>query len=207
MKIAVIAANGRAGRAFVTAALAAGHSVHAGVHGEARFDEHPLLEVMPCDATNLAQVTQLITGQDAVASFIGHTPRSPATVQADATKTIVAAMQQLGVKRFVSLTGTGVRQAGDRIPFIDYLMTLGIRLLDPKRVADGIAHARILEQSQLDWTIIRVLKLQPVTPRPFALTPHGPTKWYVSREDVAQAVLQVLQQDSYIHEMPILSHA
>ena len=205
MKIAVIAANGRSGKVFVEAALKGGHTVRAGIHGENIFPDHPNLEIMACDATNLDQVSRLIAGQDAVASFIGHTPHSPATVQADAMKVIVAAMQQAGVRRIVSLTGTGVRQPGDNIPLLDRFMTIGIRTLDPKRVSDGILHAKVLQDSQLDWTIIRVLKLQPVKPSPFSLTSHGPTKWYVAREDVAQAFSQVLEQSSFVREMPIIS--
>ena len=38
MKIAVIAANGRAGKAFVETALAAGHSVRAGVFGKSYLE-------------------------------------------------------------------------------------------------------------------------------------------------------------------------
>jgi putative NADH-flavin reductase len=72
MIIAVIAANGRSGQAFVEAALNRGHTVRAGIHGTNPFAEREGLIVMSCDATNKAEVLALIQGSTAVVSLIGH---------------------------------------------------------------------------------------------------------------------------------------
>jgi hypothetical protein len=60
-------------------------------------------------------------------------------------------------------------------------------------------------RSGLDWTIIRVLKLQNIRTKPFELLENGPTKLFVSREEVAQAVLQVIEDKSFIQQAPIIS--
>ena len=205
MKIAVIAANGRSGQAFVKAALAAGHSIRAGVHHASTLSAQPNLTIMPCDATNKDEVISLITNQDAVVSFIGHVKDSAPDVQTVAMQTIISAMQATGVTRIVSLTGTGVRYPGDHIPLIDRILNACISVLDPARVTDGRNHVKVLEESGMNWTVLRVLKLRNVTPHPFSLQLHGPTKWYVSREEVAQAALHVLEDGSYIGQAPILS--
>ena len=205
MKIAVIAANGRSGQAFVKAALAAGHQVRAGVFSKSNLKPHPKLTIVHCDATKEADVKNLITGCDAVVSLIGHVEGSAPDVQTVAIQKIVAAMKQTGVKRLVSLTGTGVRFAGDKIILIDRFLNLGLSLVDPKRLKDGRNHAEVLKNSGLDWTLIRVLKLQNVKPRAFALSQHGPTKWYVGRQEVAQAILEVLAKGSFIKQAPIIS--
>jgi len=207
MKIAVIAANGRSGKIFVEHALAAGHSVQAGVHRNNNLTPHEHLTVLRCDATNVHDLGELISGQDAVASFIGHVKGSPAHVQTEAMQALVVAMQAQNIRRIVSLTGTGVRFPGDHITLIDRILNLGIRLIDPVRVLDGIDHVKVLEQSGLDWTVLRVLKLQNTSPRPFALREHGPTKWYVSREEVADAALQVLEERTFIKQAPIIGKA
>ncbi len=205
MNIAVIAANGRTGKAFVKAALAAGHSVRAGSLHPGSFSPHPNLTEIVCDATNETDLSNLITGQDAVASFIGHVKGSANDVQTKAMQTLVGAMQQQKVTRIVSLTGTGVRFAGDKITLLDKFLNLGVSLLDKYRVKDGRDHAEVLKKSELDWTIIRVLKLQNVATTPFSLTLHGPTKLYVGRDEVALAALQVLEQKSFIKQAPIIS--
>ncbi len=205
MKISVIAANGRSGRTFVTKALAAGHSVRAGVHRTNNLKPHSHLSVVRCDATKQSDLRQLIDGQDAVISFIGHVRGSPPDAQTAATRALVEAMQAQGLRRVVSLTGTGVRFPGDHITLVDRILNTGIGLIDPARVRDGREHVKVLQQSDLDWTILRVLKLQNTAPKPFVLRQHGPTKWYVSRQEVAEAALQVLEQASFIRQAPILS--
>lgn len=206
MNIAVLAANGRSGRAFVSHALAAGHSVRAGVHGSVnQLGEHPNLSVVSCDATNAHEVKRLIKGQEAVVSFIGHVKGSPSRVQTQAMHVLADAMSEEDIRRVVSLTGTGVRMPGDRISLVDRVLNAAVEIVDPQRIQDGRAHVEVLKESGLDWTVIRVLKLQNIKPKPFTLTPSGPTKWVVGRGEVAQAALQVLEENSFIRQAPIIS--
>lgn len=204
MKIAVIAANGRSGRAFVEEALAAGHTIRAGVHGNADLPARESLTTVPCDATRAEDLKALLKGQDAVVSFIGHVKGSPAWVQTDAMKVLVEVMESMGLKRVVSLTGTGVRFPGDHISLIDYVLNMAVSVIDPERVKDGKQHVEVLKQSNCDWTIIRVLKLQNVAPKPFTLRENGPTKWVVGRQEVAKTVLEVLEGNSFVHKAPII---
>lgn len=205
MVIAVIGANGKSGRAFVDLALNSGHTVRAGYNRHNNLPTHKNLLTLKCDATNPLEVEQLLSGTDAVVSLIGHTRKSPARVQTQSIQVVLLAMKKLGIKRLVSLTGTGVRRSGDKIPLIDYLLTFGVGIFDPKRVDDGIEHMKVLDNDASDWTVIRVLKLQNNKPRPFSLTEHGPTKLITSRYEVAQAILQILEQNSFIRQTPIIS--
>jgi nucleoside-diphosphate-sugar epimerase len=207
MKIAVIGANGRSGRAFVTAALTAGHQVNAGVHTTSSMTQQPGLRVYRCDATNPEEVKELIQGQDAVVSLIGHVKGSSASVQTDSIKNIIQVMQAQKVTRLISLTGTGVRFPGDRISLSDRFLNFGISLIDPKRISDGKEHVRQITMSNLDWTILRVLKLQTHSRRKYTLTENGPTKLFVSREDVADSILLLLSKNSFIKKAPIISRA
>ena len=61
MNIAVVAANGRSGKAFVECALKAGHSVRAGVHHGNNLTPHPKLAIVECDATKVDDVATLIS--------------------------------------------------------------------------------------------------------------------------------------------------
>lgn len=204
MKIAVIAANGRSGSAFVKAALAAGHDITAGIYGSSKLEVQPRLSIQVCDATKEQDIQKLISGQDAVASFIGHVKGSPPRVQTKAIEEIIKAMTDLNLKRIISLTGTGVRFPNDKITLIDRFLNLSISIIDPNRVADGKSHVEVLKNSGLDWTVIRVLKLQDVRLRPFNLLENGPTKPFVGRDEVAQAILEVLEKNSFVQRAPII---
>ena len=198
MKIAVIAANGRTGREFVSAALESGHNIRAGVHGQNPFAPHPKLKVINCDATKQSDVANLIEGQEAVVSLIGHTRGSATDVQTQAIKLAIQNMDKMRIKRLISLTGTGVRFAGDKMTLIDRFLNFGVSLVDKARVTDGQAHVELIKNSGLNWTIIRVLKLQNTIPKAYRLTTGGPAKVIVSRAEVAQAILEVLEKNSYI---------
>ena len=205
MRIAVIAANGRLGKAFVEAALKAGHSVHGGVRGENTLADHPNLEVVACDATHADELRVLLQNTEVVVSAIGHVKGSAPDVQTVATKVLVGVMEELGIKRYVDVTGTGVRFAGDKITLIDRFLNMGVGIADPARVKDGIDHQEVLKVSNLDWTTIRVLKLQNVAKKPFTLKLHGPTKAFVGREEVAEAMVQGIDRKEFLREAPILS--
>jgi putative NADH-flavin reductase len=204
VKIAVIAANGRSGKIFVEEALKAGHSVRAGVHRIDTLTPHPHLTIVSCDATKQADLRTLFEGQEAVTSFLGHTNGSPRQMQTTAIQAAQAAMQECGIHRIVSLTGTGVRFPGDVITPLDRLLNFFITIIDPARIHDGRDHVEALKQSDLDWTVIRVLKLLNGPMRSFKLLGHGPTKWFVSRREVPHAVLEVLDHHSFIREAPII---
>ncbi len=205
MKIAVIAANGRLGKRFVEAALSSGHTVNAGVRGESNLSSHPQLKVTSCDATNTEDLSKLFENQEVVVSAIGHVKGSAPNVQTLATEAIIAAMDKQGLKRYVDVTGTGVRFPGDKIGIVDRFLNMGVEVIDKYRVKDGRDHQEVLKKSNLDWTTIRVLKLQNVAMKPFELTLNGPTKWYVGREEVAKAMLQVVEDNSFVKQSPIIS--
>lgn len=188
MRILVVGANGRTGQA-VCALIP--------------NDELVTFEGDVLDAEN---VSKQMPGVDAVISVIGHVRGSSAFVQTDGMKNIVAAMQQHGVDRIVSLTGTGVRYPGDTVTLIDRLLNFAIGIIDPKRVRDGVQHAKVLEASTLNWTIIRVLKLTNGKMRDdWHLSTNGPTLPYVSRKTVAAALVFVVTHASHSRQAPIIS--
>jgi putative NADH-flavin reductase len=206
LTIAVIAANGRSGTVFVLAALAAGHRVRAGIYGQNNLPAHENLTVMSCDATNERDIERLLNGADVVVSLIGHGPKSPSRVQTNAFRVLTEVMSRSDVRRVISLTGTGVRFPGDTPSITDRLANLIIATIDPNRVQDGIEHAKLLQATSLDWTIVRVLKLgdgshggQVI----FSL--HGPAEFMTPRARVATALLQIIESGDYVQQAPIIT--
>lgn len=202
--IAVLGASGKSGRAFVKEALAKGYKIRAGVRSTP-LPEQPNLEVITCDATISSDVARLIQGCTAVVSLIGHVRGSSATVQTEAMRVVVEQMKLQDITRIVSLTGTGVRVEGDKPSLIDTLANAAIKFIDADRINDGVQHAEILKNSELDWTIVRVLKLSNRPAAPFTLKQHGPAKILTSRAEVAQAILQVLDSSEWIQLAPVVS--
>lgn len=204
MRIAVLGASGKTGQLFITAALKAGHSVRAGVHSTPLPLDHPQLESSPCDVNNAQDVQKLVNGCDAVVSLLGHSRRTPPHTQTHAMQTLVKLLNGKNVP-IVSLTGTGVRLAGDKVRLLDYFVAALLKLTYHKRIQDGIDHYQVLANSETPWTIIRVMKLGSGPAQPFTLTPHGPPQYNTNRLTVCQAILIVLGCTAYQKTAPIIS--
>lgn len=204
--VAVIGANGRSGKLFVKHALSNGFRVRAGVYSETHdLPHHELLETIHTDATNYDDVLELLDGADIVVSLIGHVRKSPARVQTNAMKVITRAMNERGISRIISLTGTGARQPGDTPSLLDIALNFPLKLVDPNRINDGIEHVKALQATDLDWTVLRVLKLTNGNKKPYTLTMHGPGKLFVSRDEVADAILSLIREKNYFKETPVIS--
>lgn len=206
MVVAVIAADGRSGNYFVREALASGFKVRAGVRNKKLLETSPNLTVITCDALRENDVANLCQGADVLVSLIGHSKNSAKDLQTRAIQNAIAACQATGIKRIISLTGTGVRAPKDKPSLIDKILNFVVTKVDPERVKDGIDHAEVLSTSDLDWTILRVLKLQNTKQRPFQLTTGGPARIITSRQDVATAIVKLIRDKSYIKQLPIISN-
>ncbi len=205
MKIAVIGANGKTGRVFVNEAVQRGHAVRAGVFHTNSFTKSDYIDVVQCDALKLSDVEKLIEGCDAVVSLIGHVKDSPAFVQTTAIANILSAMKKHKITRVLSLTGTGVRMPGDTPSLTDRVLNTGIKIIDPERIHDGIAHSDVLRDSDADWTILRVLKLTDLPAHKYDLSPTGPARLFTSRTVAADALIQILTDRSFFHQAPVVS--
>ena len=205
--VAVIGAEGKSGQQFVRAALTQGWRVRAGVHqtGARTLPQHDNLVTISCNALERKDVDQLLQGADVVVSMIGHGKHSPARLQTDAIRTVVETMHAHGITRLISLTGTGVRFPGDHIPLYDYALNIPLKFLMRARIEDGIAHAKMLQESSLEWTIIRCLKLTNGQVETYRLTPHGPAKLFVPRKTVADAAVRCIDERLFIRQAPIIS--
>ena len=61
-----------------------------------------------------------------------------------------------GGKQIISLSGGGLPfPQKDKPKFIDHLMRGIMKIAVPKVLNDAIAHHQVLEQSDLDWMIVR----------------------------------------------------
>jgi putative NADH-flavin reductase len=153
MKILVIGAAGKTGKAVVEQALAAGHTVTAFVHEKSDFSESATLRVVKGDATNRTDMDQAVRGQDAVLDTLGgKVPYKETTLEASAVAIILQSMRDNEVRRLVvlSMLGEGDSKANtnlyERILMSTFLRGTG---------KDKAEMETTVESTDLDWTILR----------------------------------------------------
>lgn len=210
MRVCIFGAGGRTGMPLVRLALQKGYDVTAFVHStadKARLPKSPQLQVIMGDILDRAAVSTAIKDANAIISVLGHKRGGDPRMQTKGIQHICEAAESLGVTRLISLTGTGVRQPGDTPGLIDRFLNFLLKHTDPVRVHDGIDHVHVLENSKLNWTILRVLKLSRAhsSSRHHQLTPGGPAELFSARPRVAEALLDLAGSNAFVHAMPVVS--
>lgn len=207
--IALFGGTGRTGRIVLRRALEQGLSVRVLARDPGRVLEHdPQLTVVSGAVTDPEAVQQAISGADVVVSVFGHVKGSPPTIQTDGTRVIVDAMRAAGVTRIVSLSGGGVPAPLDRPQLADKAIKLLLRTFAGSVLADGIAHAQVLEDSDLGWTIVRAPRLTD-TPRRGTyrvgwVGVNASTQ--ISRADLADFILTHVDDRQYLRQLPFVSN-
>jgi putative NADH-flavin reductase len=210
MRVLVLGASGGVGRRLLVRGLARGHAIRAQTRDKRRLADGPAgIEVVAADPTDAAALHALVAGQQAVIIALGTRPGRRTTLFSDVTAKLIPAMQSQGVRRLVAITGVG---AGDTRGHGGFLYDWIIYPLFTRPFyEDKNRQEELIRQSTLDWVLVR--------PAPFKAE-AGPTPIEVitevrpetqlrriTREEVADFVLDQLQNDRYLHKAPFIGHA
>ena len=155
--IALFGASGKTGQQFLVQALAKGYTIKALVRTPGKvIQRSPQLEIVKGDVLDPEAVARVVQGADLVVSLFGRVKDSPEWLQRDGTRNIVNAMKTYGVERIISLSGGGLPFRGKDQPRLpDKLIRLVMKLAVPQLLNDAMAHHKVLEESNLQWTIVR----------------------------------------------------
>ncbi len=208
-KISLFGASGKTGQEFLKLALARGYAVKALVRNPGKIMQaHPNLEILQGDILHPAEVAGTVAGTDVVVSVFGHVKGSPEWLQTNGTLNIVEAMKKADVRKIVSLSGGGLPYVADKPKLPDKIIRTMMKLLVPKVLNDAIKHAQILQQSNLDWIIVRAPRLN-TTPakgsyRVGWVGVNASTQ--IGRADLADFILKQVEDESFIGKMPFVSY-
>lgn len=208
--ILVIGASHGIGLEAVKQALKAGHTVRALARSASRIPvRHDNLEKVPGDALDGETVSRALAGIDVVIQSLGVAAGpdmvlKPVRLFSKATRVLVPAMEQAGVRRLICVTGFGAGDSRNRGAFlynVAFHAFLG-RAYDDKDVQE-----KIIRQSGLDWTIVRpaILTNGRKTGAYQVLT--DPATWrcgFISRADVAHFLVAQIDTGDYIGKTPEL---
>ena len=208
MKLAIFGATGATGQCLVEQALDQGYDVTA-------FARNPLalttrdahLSIVTGDVFHPANVEEAVANQDAVLCTIGghdrlrvalsRHPRQPGLC-AVGTRNILDAMKKYDVSRLICLSAWGIGDSKDRLPFVFKYIILP--LLMKEEYEDKEAQEQLIEQSTLDWTIVRPSRLTN-GPRTGSFRMKSSLKFTsqssISRADVADGMLRQLTDSTF----------
>ncbi len=160
MIISVFGASGRAGRAFITAASAAGISLRLHYRSAPEDEAPPLATVIVGALTDPTAVREVLRGASAVVVLFGPRPKARHVFTAKATKAIIEGMQAQGQRRLLCLTGAMIGDSAANLSIPMRTLEFAIRRIgDEEQADDRAAQERVVRSSKLDWTLIKPPRL------------------------------------------------
>lgn len=205
MKITVFGATGTIGRLVVDQGLAAGHEVTAHTRDATRVPtRHERLRVVEGDVTDPAACLPAVEGADAVVVAIGAGRKG--VVREAGTRAVVEAMRGAGVRRLVCQSTIGVGSSRPNLDLWWKYVMFGA-LLRPA-YADHVRQERVVEESGLDWTVVRPSAFVDESPGPVRQGFDGSEREVllkVGRADVAGFLLAQLHDGAYLGRAVALS--
>lgn len=203
-RLLVLGANGPTGRQTVRRGLARGHEVHALTRHPETFPlQHARLHVVAGDATDDGVVDAAVASADAVICTIGTSfTRKPVQVYSASARRLVDAMGRHGRRRLIVVTSGGVDATHQPAGRVGRWSRSLLRNHVGKSVYDDMQEMEsVVSASDLDWTIVRPPGLSDDPGTGYAVartTIDGPA---MSREDLAEALLDQLDDDRFVGEI------
>jgi uncharacterized protein YbjT (DUF2867 family) len=209
-RILVVGGSRGIGLEVCRIAAARGHFVRSMSRASRRVDKLAnSFEVFHGDALKAADMSQALEGIEVVVQALG-VPQSldfilkPVTLFSKATRILLPAMKQAGVSKLIAVTGFG---AGDSRDAINILQRPAFEVIFRNAYDDKSTQERLIEESDLEWLIVRpgVLMNWPARCKYTVIT--RPSEWrngIVARADVASFIVKRIETDNLNREKPVI---
>lgn len=209
MKLVIFGSTGSIGSQVVEQALEAGHTVTAFVRNPDKLNlQHSHLNIFTGDVMDRTLVEKAVIGHDAAICILGSGKKLSGNVRSQGTKNIIQALEKAGIKRFICQSTLGAGDSWGNLNFYWKYIMFGFILR--KVFADHQLQEKYVQQSNLDWTIIRPGAF--IEGSRTGKYRHGfpssdrTSKLKISRPDVADFILKQLRDDTYLGKAASLSY-
>ena len=208
--VLIIGASRGIGLETLKGALKAGYRVRALARSAGNIPvNHPDLEKVAGDALDRSTVEQALAGVDVVIQTLGVAARpeiifKPVRLFSDATRVLITAMEETGVKRLICVTGLG---AGDSRNKGGFLYNVAFHLFLGRAYDDKDAQELIIRKSRLKWLIVRPAILTNGTRTGSYRVLIDPKDWlcgFISRANVADFLIKQIDDDKLLGTTPVL---
>ncbi|MFC3928624.1 NAD(P)H-binding protein [Streptococcus caprae] len=211
MKLTVFGANGAIGQAVVREAVKAGHEVIAVARRQGTLDKSPAQHKAYGLMTDANFVRQQVVNSDVVISAVGPSLNSKrqdkTTPVADGLAVLVAVMEEWQSKRLIiNGTPTLADRHRDKNSLVTLVPKVMARLFLPAGYREMKKMQAILEQTSVDWTVVRFLNPNLKSDGVGYTYAFGDSKakFSVSRQNIAKFMVYDSYKSQFSREMPIV---
>ncbi|HDR7261428.1 MULTISPECIES: SDR family oxidoreductase [Bacillus] len=206
-KIAILGANGKAGKILVNEALEKGYQVKILTRNSTNTEKiNENIETIIGDARNFSTIQDLLQGCSAVINAVGQ-PKNESYIFSTVTKHIIEAMKESKIKRYILISGGSLNVTGDQKGIVNKIGATLFKLFLPKMMQDKYKELQIIQNSEVDWTIVRL---------PFVIEGNGIGSIKeslvdmpgikIQNGDIAPFVIKQINSDRYVGKCPFISN-
>jgi hypothetical protein len=114
-------------------------------------------------------------------------------------------MEEYGIKRLITLATPSISAKEDVKQLITVMPSIMPKLFSPTPYAEMKAIEKLIKNSNMDWTVVRIINPNVKTNGNGYSVSFGDTKgkMSVSRYNTAKCLLEAVRRDEWIHKMPI----
>ncbi len=210
MKLIVFGSTGSIGEHVVKQSLEKGFEVTAFCRDKSKLQHinHPKLNIVVGDVYKPESIEKVIKGHDSVCIALGLGKNRKGNVRDVGTKNIIAALQKVGIKRLICLSTLGAGDSKNNLNFFWKRIMFGWYLKNV--LHDHEQQEKHVRESSLSWTIVRpgaYVKGERTEQYRHGFSPDDrTTKLNISRQDVADFIVNELTNNQYVHQTPGISY-
>jgi putative NADH-flavin reductase len=216
MKILILGGTGRTGKWLIEEAIKRNHMVHALVRDAANLPlRHPNLIPYTGSPDDLEELSEAMEDCEAILSTLNISRtsdfpwaklRTPKNFLSEVAHHIIELAPQHNIKRVIVTSAYGTNETLPLIPWwfrwTIQNSNVGVAYKDHEKAEN------LFKQSSLDFTVIRPVGLtNSTTPKEVLITAdlNVKHKLTISRMNTAITMLDILEQTTFIRQMPVVS--
>lgn len=201
MRITVFGSSGRTGQLFLDKALNKGHTVVAYARSpEKVMIRHERLQVLKGTISEQNRIEEAVKDADAVIELMGAV--------SEGTERIISAMKRQKVQRLIAASAISVYDSSDSFDIKRLLLITLVKSIIPRNVKEVRRAAKMIRESELDWTLVRIPVLNDKTGASgiqMGNYGRGEVGIHLSRNDLADFLINQLTDSRFIKEAPAIS--
>ncbi|MBB4826310.1 putative NADH-flavin reductase [Sporosarcina luteola] len=204
--IAIIGGTGKVGKYIAETALEKGYTVRMLVRNPDRVHmKKEGMELIVGDALNAGAIEETIRNSNVVINTFGQ-PAKAEPYYSQVTLQILSCMKEQGIRRYIGVTGGSLTIEGDRKNLMNRMGAKLFEVCFTKMILDKQLEHDFLQQSDLDWTLIRL---------PFVV--EGPEKGHIRENlrdmpgnkitngDIARFLIEQINVKTYYRQTPFIA--
>ena len=211
MRVAIFGASGALGNECVRQCLEAGHEMTALARTPSKLpaELRGAIQVVEGDGLDAEAVTRTLEGSDAALFAIGIDRSSPEDLCTGVTRHILAAMPGLGIRRLVWCGGGSTIVPDDQVTFGARFVAWFASTFMGLRHRDKLHQLALLDRHQdVEWIGVRPLQMRKGPRRGSYRLGFDPFSGFskISFADCAHAMIGMLDDDTWLHQAPIVQY-